>query len=198
MKRQTLVIPVMAFLMAISVSLIVDDHNSLAAAYPYPLSDGTEEYRFGIVSSVQNDENHVPSWIVSGNWKSNLLANQSVIENQGNETYPGSSFNTQFEMVRLDGSGAHTHTITNFVASNSIQIDNATLTFNGTATASLREGPVIDIPTSISIIEDKVISIWLDPSKINNHYGNMPIYGLVMNDPTDQQELMKFNGTQRH
>jgi hypothetical protein len=29
---------------------------------------------------------------------------------------------------------------------------------------------------------DKVISIQLDPSKKDEHYGNTPIYGLVMDD----------------
>jgi hypothetical protein len=43
--------------------------------------------------------------------------------------------------------------------------------FNGTSTASMREGPVTNIPTGISIMGDKVISIWFDPSKINNHFG---------------------------
>jgi hypothetical protein len=55
-----------------------------------------------------------------------------------------------------------------------------TKVFNGTSTASLREGPVTDVPTSIKITGDKVISIWLDPSSVKNHYGNTPIYGLVM------------------
>jgi hypothetical protein len=44
----------------------------------------------------------------------------------------------------------------------------------------MREGPVTDIPTTIRIMGDKVISIWLDPSRIENHYGNTPLYGLVM------------------
>ena len=180
MKRRTLVVSVMASLMAISASLITGYDNKVDAAYPYPLGEGKGEYRFGIISSIQNDENSVPAWIASGNWKSNLSTNQSVIGNLGNETYPGSSFNAQFEMVMLNGSVGHTHTITNFVASTSSQIDNATLTVNGTATASLRGGPITDIPTSINIIGDKVISIWLDPAKINNHYGNTPIYGQVM------------------
>jgi hypothetical protein len=73
-----------------------------------------------------------------------------------------------------------------FIASNSSQIGNATLVFNGTTTASLREGPVTDRPTSISIIEDKVISIWLDPSKVNHHFWDTPIYGLVTNKSVDR------------
>jgi hypothetical protein len=67
--------------------------------------------------------------------------------------------------------------------------------FNGTATASMREGPVIDIPSSVTITGDKVISIWLDPSKINNHYGNTPIYGLVMDDNEDRFTMLKSNSS---
>jgi hypothetical protein len=83
-------------------------------------------------------------------------------------------------MVRLNGTAEHTHTITNFVLANASQPDNMTTIFNGTSTASMMKGPVADIPTSIRIMGDKVISIWLDPTKIENHYGNSPIYGLVM------------------
>jgi hypothetical protein len=86
----------------------------------------------------------------------------------------------QLEMVRLNGTAEHTHTITNFVVASVSQPDNMTRVFNGTSTASLREGPVTDVPTSIKITGDKVISIWLDPSRVENHYGNTPIYGLVM------------------
>ena len=68
--------------------------------------------------------------------------------------------------------------------------------FNGTATASMREGPVTDIPSSITITGDKVISILLDPSKVSNHYGNTPIYGLVMDDRKDMRPMLKANSTQ--
>lgn len=67
--------------------------------------------------------------------------------------------------------------------------------FNGTATASMREGPVTDIPSSVTITGDKVISIWLDPSKINNHYRNTPIYGLVMDDNEDRLTMLKSNSS---
>jgi hypothetical protein len=67
--------------------------------------------------------------------------------------------------------------------------------FNGTATASMREGPVTDIPSSVTITGDKVISIWLDPSKINNHYGNTPIYGLVMDDNEDRLTMLNSNSS---
>ena len=73
----------------------------------------------------------------------------------------------------------HTHTITDFVLKNKSMIDKNTLVFNGTSSASLREGIVTNIPTSIKIINNSVISIWLDPEMVKNHYGNTPIFGVV-------------------
>ena len=155
----------------------------------YPVTAFPQQYRgenqiFGVISSLQNDESGQPAWIVTGPWTTTLLSDSSANASQpmGNATGPfgGSPFNTQVQMVRLDGTAGHTHTITNFVLANVSQSNNMTKVFNGTSTASMREGPVTDIPTTIRITGDKVISIWLDPSRIENHYGNTPLYGLVM------------------
>jgi hypothetical protein len=185
---------IFASFVVISAVLIATYPINQARAYPY--GNDTGEYKFGTISSIQNDENGIPAWVLFGHWKGNLASNQSLIQGQGNETLGGESFNTQFEMVRLNGSAGHTHTITNFVASNASQVNNSTMTFNGTATASMREGPVTDIPSSITITGDKVISILLDPSRVSNHYGNTPIYGLVMDDSEDRQRMGKSNNTQ--
>ena len=185
---------IFASFVVISAVLIATYPINQARAYPY--GNDTGGYEFGTISSVQNGENGKPAWVLFGHWKSNLANNQSLVEGQGNGTLGGESFNAQFEMVRLNGSAGHTHTITNFVASNSSQVNNSTMIFNGTATASMREGPVTDIPSSITITGDKVISILLDPSKVSNHYGNTPIYGLVMDDRKDMRPMLKANSTQ--
>ena len=185
--KHTITIALVATVLVISSTLIViyQDYYK-ATAFPQGYDRGN--YTFGIISSIQNDENGKPAWVVTGHWKSNLLSNQSSTNVQGgagNSTGPfhaGSSFDTQVEMVRLNGTAAHTHTITNFVLANMSQPNNTSKVFNGTSIASMREGPVTDIPTSIKIMGNKVISIWLDPSKIDNHFGNTPIYGLVMDD----------------
>jgi hypothetical protein len=183
---------IFAYFVIVSVVLIATYPINQARAYPY--GNDTGEYEFGTISSIQNDENGNPAWILSGHWKGNLANNQSSVESQA---FGGESFNTQFEMVRLNGSAGHTHTVTNFVVSNSSQVNNSTVIFNGTATASMREGPVTDIPSSITITGDKVISIWLDPSKVSSHYGDTPIYGLVMNDKSeDMRPTLKSNSTQ--
>jgi hypothetical protein len=179
--------------------LIANYQNNQVMAYPKGYEKGNTT--FGTIASIQNDENGNPSWIVSGHWKGNLLNNQSQSNNssiQGNTSSSplGSIFNTSFKMVKLDGTANHTHTITNFVLSNMSMPNNMTRIFNGTATASLKEGPVADIPTSIRIMGDKVISIWLDPSKVNNHFGNTPIYGTVMDEHGYRQGHLKGNNTQ--
>jgi hypothetical protein len=87
------------------------------------------------------------------------------------------TFNGTFDMFMLDGTAAHKHTITDFKLSGNPSINGNTTTFNGTATVSLKQGPVRDVPISIKLMGDKAVSIWIDPSKTENHFGNTPIYG---------------------
>jgi hypothetical protein len=180
------------------VTLILTQQSYQATAFPQQQQGRNQT--FGIISSVQNDASGQPAWVVAGHWTSALLGNNSVNASQptGNSTVPfgGSPFDTQIQMVRLDGTAGHTHTITNFVLANASQPDNMTKIFNGTSTASMMQGPVADIPTSIRIIGDKVISIWLDPTKIESHYGNTPIYGLVMDADKLRPGLVGSDGPQ--
>jgi hypothetical protein len=181
------------------VTMILTQQNYKATAFSQPYR--SENNTFGVISSIQNDESGKPGWIITGHWKGNLLSDLSSNASQAMENatspFEGSPFDTQVEMVRLNGTAGHTHTITNFVITNVSKPDNMTKIFNGTSTASLREGPVTDIPTSIEIIGDKVISIWLDPSTIDNHYGNTPVYGIVIEDDDEHRpDPLKGNSTQ--
>ena len=179
----------------ITGALLVSYEENQVMAYSRAYEKGN--YTFGTISSIQNDESGNPAWVVSGHWKANLLSNQSNVTSQGNiSSSSGPTFNASVEMIMLNGTAAHTHTITNFVLANTSMPNNMTRIFNGTSTASMREGPVTNIPTGISIMGDKVISIWFDPSKINNHFGNTPIYGTVMNEHGDRQGYSKGNNTQ--
>ena len=198
--KSTITIARLATSLIITTALMVNYQNNQVMAYPRGYEKGNTT--FGTIASIQNDENGNPSWIVAGHWKANLLNNQSQNSSQGNTTSSspsassGSVFNTSFRMVKLDGTANHTHTITNFVLVNTSMPNNMTRIFNGTSTASLKEGPATDIPTSIRIMGDKVISIWLDPSKVNNHFGNTPIYGMVMDEHGDRQGYLKGKSTQ--
>jgi hypothetical protein len=37
----------------------------------------------------------------------------------------------------------------------------------------------INVPVSVKIIDRSAFSLWIDPSKIGNHFGSTPIYGIV-------------------
>jgi hypothetical protein len=57
--------------------------------------------------------------------------------------------------------------------------NNTTSVFNGTATITMKDGPVDDVSISVKRIDNNVISLWADPTKINNHFGNTPIFGTI-------------------
>ena len=178
--RHTMIFTLLTATLAVSIILSQVSYDTTAT----PQQLRNENFTFGAISSIQNDENGKPDWIITGHWKTNLLSENASKKVTGNTTSPfaRSPFDAQMEMIRLNGTAGHTHTITNFVLANMSQSNNMTKVFNGTSTASMREGPVTDIPTTIRIMGDKVISIWLEPSKIESHYGNTPIYGIVMDE----------------
>jgi hypothetical protein len=151
-------------------------------------------YAFGTIAGLQNDENGNPTWIVSGIWKGSLsLGNetQGVGGNQTNTTsaaanatsttggLPNATFNSKFNMVMTNGSAVHDHEIYNFKLASMSNPNNTTSVFNGTATITMRQGPVENVPVSIKRIDNNVISIWADPTMINNHFGNTPIFGTI-------------------
>ena len=151
-------------------------------------------YAFGTISSLQNDENGNPTWIVSGLWEGRLLmdnktqgegANQSTSTatatnaTAATDSLPNAAFNSKFNMVTTNGSAKHDHKIYNFKLVDMSNPNNTTSVFNGTATITMKDGPVDDISISVKRIDNNVISIWTDPTKINNHFGNTPIFGTI-------------------
>jgi hypothetical protein len=165
----------------------ISGSSTALAQQPFRFSPFREDrnYTFGAISSVQDDNNGKPAWILTGFWKTNMInhttmalpassANGSTIQGGGTNVFTAS-----FRMIMINGSAMHTHTITDFILKNKSMPNKTTTVFNGTASASLREGIVTDIPSSIKVMNNRVISIWLDPAKVKNHYGNTPIFGIV-------------------
>lgn len=142
-------------------------------------------FSFGPIASIQNDESGQPAWVVLGFWRGNLLSfnetSTNAENNEGNASSPTAAalFNANLRMIRLNGSGAHTHVITNFVLSNVSSNENGTMTYVGNSTVSMPDAPVVDVPTTINI-SGEIISIFPDPSKVNQHFGNTPIYGAIL------------------
>jgi hypothetical protein len=90
---------------------------------------------------------------------------------------PTATFNAVFDMVMLNGSALHKHQISGLSMPNE-----KTVVYNGTATITMKEGPVNNVPLSIRTLNDNVISILVDPAKTMNHFGNTPIYGTITQD----------------
>jgi hypothetical protein len=81
-------------------------------------------------------------------------------------------------MVRPDGSENHEHRVSNLIIPYApINQTNSTI-IKGTTTITMRENIVNDVPTTITL-SGKDISIYFDPEKIDNHFGNQSITGLV-------------------
>jgi hypothetical protein len=167
-----LFVSMIAFMECIVVDFQLDYTKTvLASTFSPPLEGGARNYTFGPITSIQNDEKGNPHWILSGTWKTNLLnfANRSqtpvsanISQQEGSSAEVGAVpiFNAAFRMITLNGTDdGHTHTITNFVLANASMSDNMTSVFNGMSTASLREGPISEIPTTIEILNGKVMNI---------------------------------------
>ena len=152
-------------------------------------------YAFGTIASLQNDENGNPTWIVSGLWKGSLSmdnktqgggANQTTSTPTTNATaaattgsLPNATFNSKFNMVMTNGSAKHDHKIYDFKLTDISMPNNSTTVYNGTATITMRQGPISNVPVSIKAMDNNAVSIWVDPTKINNHFGNTPIFGTI-------------------
>lgn len=122
----------------------------------------------GAITSIQDDNpDDNTEWIVHGVYR---------MENLNSSTSP--TFNASFYMIKTDGNASHTHEVYNFVLAGGEPVSNGNYTvFNGTSTVTMMEGPISDVPTTITFMGDSSVSILFDPSKTNNHFGNTPIYG---------------------
>ena len=145
-------------------------------------------YASGTIASLQNDKDGKPAWVVSGLWRGSLtnltfgaamMSSSSANNTTSKMNLPTATFNAVFNMVMLNGSAMHRHQMSNFTLTGMAMPDKTTTVSNGTATITMKEGPVNGVPISVRTVNDNVISIWVDPAKTMNHFGNTPIYGTI-------------------
>ena len=72
--------------------------------------------------------------------------------------------------------------IYNFTLGSISMPNEKTVVSNGTATITMKEGPVNAVPVSVRTIDDNVIVIMPDLGKTKDHFGNTPIYGTISED----------------
>ncbi len=136
-------------------------------------------YAMGTIASLQNDENGNPTWIVSGFYKGSVSMHDKTQDGNATGNLPNATLKAKFNMVMTNGSAMHDHKIYNFTLTDMSMPNNSTTVFNGTATVTMRQGPVHDVPLSIKAMDNNAVSIWVDPTKIQNHFGNTPIFGTI-------------------
>lgn len=144
------------------------------------MMDGNHSGSMGMVTGITNDAEGNPAWLLAGHWKVSYASNSSAI---GSESTSGNvtDLHASFHMVMLNGSAAHEHELSNFTQTEEATFNstaNAT-TYIGSSTITMREGPVSDVGTRVTV-SDTVVKIELDPMSIDNHFGDSPIYGIVV------------------
>ena len=136
----------------------------------------------GGITSLQNDpSDNTTTWILGGVYRMENLSSEAP------------TFNASFYMVKTDGNSSHSHDIYDLVLNTPI-IDNTTSNsthINGTTTVTMKDGPITNVPTNITILGDSAISIWINPSKVNNHFGDSPVYGTQELKCVDKPALCK-------
>jgi hypothetical protein len=156
-------------------------------------------HKWGMISSIQNNEQGQPAWIVAGHWMIEMGSQNSTQNATATSDMTGrinniAGFNAMLHMVMLNGSAMHEHEISNFSQTGDATFDSSSnsTTITGTATVTLRQGPVPNVPITIQIAQDKVIAISLDPAAVENHFGNTPIYGIVASSEMMEQMMMRY------
>jgi hypothetical protein len=152
-------------------------------------------HKWGMISSIQNDEQGQPAWIVSGHWMMEMASQNDTATSDATGGISNiAGFDAMLHMVMLNGSAMHDHEISNFaqVGDATFNADTNSTTITGTATITMREGPVPNVQTTIEIAQDKVIAITPDPAALENHFGDTPIYGIVVSPEMIEEQMMRY------
>jgi hypothetical protein len=128
----------------------------------------------GSIANIELDSNGQTAWIQSGIW----VIRASFNESSG--TPDSVWLIAKFAMVKPDGTARHSHMIYGFKMSEfSMEQNNTVHVVKGTATVTMKDGPVPDVPITIKVINGSVIGFWIGPDKVDNHFGSSPVYGVL-------------------
>lgn len=148
------------FVTAIATILLV----SIPATNSFAVSNMTSiMHHAGPIASINNN------WILAGQWMG--FIDPSNVSDAG--------FHSTFHMAMVNGSAPHMHKIYNATAT-SINQEGKNFIIKGFSTVTMKEGPVSNVPTTWTVSNNNTLAISLDPSKVSNHFGNTPIYGLIV------------------
>ncbi|TLY08858.1 MAG: hypothetical protein E6K88_06120 [Thaumarchaeota archaeon] len=186
MKGKDLMVPLVAALVAIISTVFVlpltGGQNTSAADEGMTMMGG-EHFAKGTISSVQLGSTGQPEWIQHGIWVLRIMIGQ-------NNEVQSTQLVARFEMIKPDGTAMHSHSIYNFTASQMMMEGNSTNVLKGTATVTMKDGPVSDVPITIKVFNEAVIGFWIGPDKVSAHFGTGPVFGtLSTNSRAMMQEM---------
>jgi hypothetical protein len=153
-------------LLAVTIASLVATYMlSLLAYVSIAHAQTSAADKSGTIASTQNDQ--AGTWKLSGTWKLNNLNSNSP------------SFTSTFSMAKEDGSAMHKHTINDFKLTGNPTKTSTGTAYDGTVTISMKDGPVSNVPVSITLSDNGNFSIMIDPKATKNHFGNTPIEGKI-------------------
>lgn len=121
----------------------------------------------GTFNYTQTDTSGNPDWIDTGNWS--FKESPSVVL----------TFDAVINMTKPNGSEAHQHTVSDLTIPYAPFNQTNSTVIKGTTTITITNGTFVsEAPTTITLGE-KNISVYFDPAKIENHFGNQSIIGVV-------------------
>ena len=127
----------------------------------------------GQISNVQLDSTGKPDWIQSGIWVLRVAFGD-------NNSLQTAQLIARFAMVKPDGTAMHAHMIYGFKPTEFTTEQNDTVhVLKGSATVTMKDGPVADVPLTIKVFNKAVIALWIGPDKVDGHFGSNPIYGIL-------------------
>jgi len=81
---------------------------------------------------------------------------------------------SRFSMAKEDGSAMHKHTINEFKLTGNPSKTSTGTTYDGAATITMKDGPVSNVPVSITLSDNGNFSIMVDPRATKDHFGSTP------------------------
>lgn len=121
------------------------------------------------------------TWLLSGNW--NLLLNNSndvTSVTTANNSNSNGIFDAEFTKITTNGTMKHSHRISNFAGSLYSSPDLQMKKISGNVDVYFNNELAWPNSTmSMTILNNEVLRIDIDPTDIDNHFHGQPIYGIV-------------------
>jgi cupredoxin-like protein len=177
MNPKATIAPIIAATVVVIATVLLlpfqSDHN--ASASDTMMSE--DQTARGQIASIQLGSTGQPEWIQAGIW---------VIRMHPSSDTPW--LIARFDMIKPDGTATHSHKIYDFSLSEMTREGNSTAVLRGTATVSMRDGPVSEVPITVKVFNNAVIGFWIGPDSVDGHFGTGPVYGTLS---TNSQAVMK-------